>query len=292
MIEEPDDVAVPEDEESAFVPLPDVPKNIPQDERYLLLLTNALAVCEQYKPKFGKGRAGLEVDEFQRLYGADPFYKWMGVDSPLMYAAHKAAGGMTSIYRQLGIGVQWILNEVIQDYMGLTKEDANWTYQVPSSRPGIARSLSLDARIEVNKIQNEQAKRRFEVWMNRALDQLLLPKKSRQTITGAVFEARQGYKSQDSKRQNGDIANASNAYVHSYIPVLLVFSNQLPNVLAERYAGAQWLILRGTLDGSTLNSTYVFCRDVVGYDLAEFFQKHSNQIQTSMEKILKALLNP
>jgi hypothetical protein len=34
------------------------------------------------------------------MYGADPFCSWVGLDSPLMYAAHKAAGGMTSVYRQ------------------------------------------------------------------------------------------------------------------------------------------------------------------------------------------------
>jgi hypothetical protein len=41
------------------------------------------------------------------MYGADPFYHWVGLDSQLMYAAHKVAGGMTSIYRHLGIGCQW-----------------------------------------------------------------------------------------------------------------------------------------------------------------------------------------
>jgi len=31
------------------------------------------------------------------MYRSDPFYNWVGLDNPLMYAAHKAAGGMTSI---------------------------------------------------------------------------------------------------------------------------------------------------------------------------------------------------
>jgi len=37
-------------------------------------------------------------------------------------------------------------------------------------------------------------------------------------ILGVVFECRQGYKSKDSKRQNADIANASNAYKYQYLP--------------------------------------------------------------------------
>jgi len=69
-----------------------------------------------YKPKFGQGReGGLTADEFTTIYGADPFYHWLGLDSPLMYAAHKAAGGMTSVYRQIGIASQWIFNQVLQD---------------------------------------------------------------------------------------------------------------------------------------------------------------------------------
>ena len=103
-----------EDVEVPSVPPPDIPKTIPEDERYLILLTKPLEVCAKYRSKFGQGGTGVSVDEFQSLYGGDPFYSWMGLDSPLMYAAHKAAGGMTSVYRQLGIGAQWIFNQDIQ----------------------------------------------------------------------------------------------------------------------------------------------------------------------------------
>jgi hypothetical protein len=280
-----------EDIEVLSVPPPDISKTIPEDERYLILLTKPLDVCAKYRPKFGQGGTGVSVEEFQLLYGGDSFYSWMGLDSPLMYAAHKAAGGMTSVYRQLGIGAQWIFNQVLQDHLGLTKEEANWTYQVPSTNPEKVRSLSLDARLEPAKMKNAEAKARVQRWMDEAHKKLLLPQERSQIITGAVFEARQGYKSKDSKRQNADISNASNAYVHGYIPVLLLFSNQLDQVLAERYSGAQWLILRGVMGGSPLDSTYAFCRDVVGYDLAAFFERNSAKIRSNMEQTLKALLS-
>lgn len=107
-----------------------------KDEEYLRLLTQALDACIRYKPMFGRGRAGgTTLEEFQRFYGSDPFYSWIGLDSPLMYAAHKAAGGMTSVYRQLGIGCQWILNRVFQDKLGLSAEEATWSYQVPLGLP-------------------------------------------------------------------------------------------------------------------------------------------------------------
>ncbi len=90
-----------------------------RDERYVGLIMRALNVCARYKPMFGKGRkGGMTLRQFQRLYRSDPFYKWVGLDSPLMYAAHKAAGGMTSVYRQLGMGCQWGFQNILKDSLG------------------------------------------------------------------------------------------------------------------------------------------------------------------------------
>jgi hypothetical protein len=43
-------------------------------------------------------------------------------------------------------------------------------------------------------------------------------------LHGTVFEVRQGYKSKDSKRQNADVSNASNAYAKGYLPVNMILS--------------------------------------------------------------------
>ncbi|OIO93491.1 MAG: hypothetical protein COZ06_26115 [Armatimonadetes bacterium CG_4_10_14_3_um_filter_66_18] len=59
-----------------------------RDQRYLAILLDALHVCRQYKPKLGHGgSAGYSLREFQEVYGNDPFYRWMGLDNALMYAA-------------------------------------------------------------------------------------------------------------------------------------------------------------------------------------------------------------
>lgn len=100
------------------------------DEAYLRLVLDALEVCRRYRPKFGKGRSsGFILDEFRQVYQADPFYTWFGLDSPLVYAAHKAAGGITSVYRQIGIACERLIRQVFQDALGLTSEDAHWSYQ-------------------------------------------------------------------------------------------------------------------------------------------------------------------
>ena len=76
-----------------------------RDEQYRNILIDPIRVCADYLPKMG-GSDGIDQKTFVKLYGSDPLYHWMGFDSPLMFSAHKAAGGMTSLYRQLGIGTK------------------------------------------------------------------------------------------------------------------------------------------------------------------------------------------
>lgn len=262
------------------------------DDRYFKLLAGALRVCAKYKPMFGQGRkGGMTLAQFQTLYRADPFYNWMGLDSPLMYAAHKAAGGMTSIYRQIGIGCQWIFAAVLQDHLGLTEQQATWSYEVPNTKGG-THTLSLDGRIRVDDVRNKDARKRVERWVDEACDKVGLDAEDRADLHGVVFEVRQGYKSKDSKRQNADISNASNAYAKRYLPALFLVSTQIDGDVALRYTTARWLLLTGTTTGATTESGYAFCRDVVGYDLASFFERKSPDIKAELDKVLTALLEP
>lgn len=234
----------------------------------------------------------MTLQQFQVMYGADPFYSWLGLDSPMMYAAHKAAGGMTSIYRQVGIGGQWVFNKVLQDTLGLTKLQANWTYKVPKAEGG-TRSLSLDGRIELVDIKDAAARKRVKHWIDDGLRKVVVdPAAENAPKRGVVFEVRQGYKSKDSKRQNADIANAVHAYVEGYMPVVVVLSTQIDGDIVVRYTQARWLLLTGTKGGSPTESTYAFCRDILGYDLAGFFERNSPRFKAELEKVLIALLKP
>jgi hypothetical protein len=206
-----------------------------------------------------------------------------------MYAAHKAAGGMTSIYRQVGIGCQWLFHRLLQDQLGLSADQANWKYEVPVAGKK-TRTLSLDGRIAFSDIRDARAKARVERWVKATYNQLLLDAEVQQTIRGVVFEVRQGYKSKDSKRQNADISNAANAYAHLYVPVLLIFSTQIDSDVAARYVERQWLLLTGATAGAATESTYAFCRDVLGYDLAGFFARTSARFRVEVELVLKTLL--
>lgn len=68
------------------------------------------------------------------------------MDSPLLYTAQRISGGMTLLYRQIGIGCQWVLDRILQDNLGLTEAQASWPYTLPQPG-GKSQTLILDGRI-------------------------------------------------------------------------------------------------------------------------------------------------
>ncbi len=264
------------------------------DEQYLRIVLKRIRVSAKYRPKFGRGSQdkGLSLDEFQVLYGSDPFYSWFGLDNPLMYAAHKAAGGMTSIYRQIGIGCEELVRTILQDCLGLSVEDANWSYELPTSG-GKTRKLHLDGRVILDKIGDEDSRGRFHQWMKDSANLVNVDSDVSATLKGTVFEIRQGYKSKDSKRQNADIVNATNAYVQAYLPCALVLSTQIDSDILLRYRDRKWAILTGVIGTSDpLSSTYDFLQEVVGYDLAGFFSRNQDTLKSEIDSMLGKLLEP
>lgn len=139
------------------------------DERYLAIVRDAVAVCLRYKPKFGQGgKDGLTLERFQQLYQSDPFYSWFGLDSPLVYAAHKAAGGITSVYRQIGTAAEHVFRAVLQDTLDQSAEETNWSYTVPTTS-GKLRTLSLDGRISLAAVRNPERRAVVKNWIRQEL---------------------------------------------------------------------------------------------------------------------------
>lgn len=263
-----------------------------RDARYREVLIAPMRKCAEYLPKMG-GADEVDLAGFQVLYGGDPLYHWIGIDSDLMFAAHKAAGGMTSVYRQLGIGCERLFRAVLRDELILDAEQVKWSYEVLSgeadddAKPAVARTLSLDGRVELEDVADDDARFRVNEWIERqkqALD-ITVP------LKGAVFEVRQGYKSADSKRQNGDLSNAAQALGHGFLPTLTIMSTQINKVVRERYIIGNWAVLMGTVgEDDSMSSTFDFLRDVVGYDLESFFQRNTSVLRIETEGILRGLL--
>ena len=261
------------------------------DAIYLKTLLSPLRSSALYKPKFGRGSSpGLDLEDFRNLYGADPFYAWFGLDNSLIYTAHRAAGGMTSIYRQIGIGCERIFRQILQDQLHLSDEDTAWSHAVNDPDRG-SRTLSLDGRIPLESMVDDAERRRVREWLDDAARHLHLDSGISTALRGAVFEVRQGYKSKDSKRQNADIANAAAAYSQAYLPVVVLLSTQIDPDVASRYEAAKWVLLRGQIGvASSLVSTYSFMREVLGYDLAAFFERNKATLRSELASVLEALL--
>lgn len=265
-----------------------------RDALYREILVSPLRKSAEYLPKMG-GAGEVDLEGFTALYGEDPLYHWMGLDSPLMFAAHKAAGGMTSIYRQLGIGCERLVRQILQDELGLDAQQVTWSYEVlpdldtedDPRKSAKARVLSLDGRVELRHVVNPEARRRIEQWLTSQREQLAISA----DLRGAVFEVRQGYKSADSKRQNADLANAAQALGHGYLPVLMIMSTQINHVVQARYRIGRWSVLMGSVGTENPNdSTFDFMKNVIGYDLAGFFQRNTDQLRQGVESVLAHLL--
>ncbi|MFK2900201.1 hypothetical protein ISP15_07620 [Dyella jejuensis] len=264
-------------------------KAVATEKELLKKFLDPLKVCKRYKPKFGQGNKeeGVSLRQFTDLYGADPFYAWCGLNSELMYAAHKAAGGMTSVYRQIGIGCEHLFREIIINATGYKdRSSAAWSYKTKTGA-GKDKTLSLDGRLLFDDIRNGEVKQRVESWVADYCKIL----GAEMPVHGAVFEVRQGYKSKDSKRQNGDIDNIAVAWAQGYMPVFAIFSGQIDGDLVLRYRNSRGGILVGQTAGTSTESLFTFCREVLGFDLADFFRSNSPAIKKEMHETLEALLN-
>jgi hypothetical protein len=73
---------------------------------------------------------------------------------------------------------------MLQDYLGLSPEEATWSYVVGS------RKLSLDGRIEMDDVKKPEVKERIREWMEDTGRIANLPEHTLQNIKGCVFEIR------------------------------------------------------------------------------------------------------
>ena len=261
------------------------------DSTYLGILLSPLNECASHKPAFGgNDPKGVDIEQFKKMYGNDPLYHWVGLDSDLMYAAHKAAGGMTSIYRQLGIGCERLLRQIIQDEYQLDDTQVAWSYTYDKGNGTLA-THTLDACIKTDDIKNHIKREKFSDWLIATAHSMDYSESNVNALNGAVFEIRQGYKSADSKRQNADLRFGMRARSDdALLPVILIVSTQVNNNVFQRYRDQRLHMMLGILNGN--NSTFGFFSDVIGYDLADFFQRNSVNIRKRFEAIIQQLLAP
>ena len=232
----------------------------------------------------------MDVGAFRTFYTSDFFYDLVGLASDEVYAAQKAAGGMTSFYRQLGIACERLARSVFAHEFALTDEQVRWAYSVPVSEDK-SRVLTLDARLVPLDVENEAARSRLDRWLSQAVAAAGASDRVASTITGAVFDIRQGYKSADSKRQNADIGFGTKALMDGYLPCVLVFSGQVSQTVVARYRAQGLYVMLGSSSPLAHESTFDFFRNAVGWDLEAWLLTHRKVLRTEVQAILKHLLS-
>lgn len=256
-----------------------------KDREYLEELLSPLRITLNYRPKLGSGsHNGISPDEFRQIYSTDAFYHWLGLDLPEIYVAHRVAGGITSLYRQIGIGCERLIRKIFQDVLRLSESDLSWNYAI--SERGKQRTIHLDARIPLSSLADVATKQRLTNWVEAQCERMSVPREP----SGIVFEVRQGYKSKDSKRQNADLLSASRAYQSGYLPCMLVLSQQIDMDIKTRYQNAGWIVLTGDLVQDENHSTYAFMKRVVGYDLAAFLERNHQSLREQVYQLVRLLL--
>ena len=262
-----------------------------KDEKYLKIFLEPLKICAEYRPAFGSNKdEGISLSDFQVLYGNDAFYSWIGLDSPLVYAAHRASGGLTSIYRQIGIGSERLLQNIIMDNFSLSKECIEWKYNYVGSNKKTATHI-LDARISLKDLKEKDYKEKVQNWLNQSKKETSDPNYKKIQLKGAIFEIRQGYKSADSKRQNADLRFLANAYQNGHLPVIAILSSQVSETVIERYKRNGMLVLTGNKSNKATDSTFAFFKDVIGFDLEAFFERVSPKIKEEVHSLVNKLLS-
>ena len=262
-----------------------------QDYQFREVFLEPIRKCLDYEPAFGQGRgAGMSYAGFQQLYGGDPFYAWLGLDAPSVYAAHKAAGGLTSVYRQIGIGSERLFRAALAASFELSEQQMAWSYeyQKPDGKTG---RHTLDAHVALSDLSAASAKR-VETWLTQSVVAVRGDARSAGRLRGVVFEVRQGYKSADSKRQNADLRYGVRAYQAGLLPAFGIMSSQVSQPVLERYRNDGMLVLTGTNSNEPTTSTFAFFKHVVGYDLGDFFERNSIPLKAEIRAVIDKLLEP
>lgn len=76
------------------------------------------------------------------------------------------------------------------------------------------------------------------------------------------------------------------------LPVMMLASSQVNMAVRRRYHSSNLLVLIGSLSNDPTASTFAFYRDVIGYDLEDFFERYSGGIRSEVQAILVSLLTP
>ena len=260
------------------------------ERRYLDILLGRIMTCGRYAPKLGRGGGGgggLPHAAFQDLCRGDRFCGRLGMNSPAVYAARKPSGGLASLCRQIKSGRGGVLRGILRGGLGLPAADVRRPFKA-SGMDVASRTPRPDAWVYLGGIRDVAARNRFHAWMRGASASIGVGSGAAGAPRGAVFEARQGCKSRDSKRRTADMANAAMAHAQECLPCIAAPSSQTGSGILRQYR-EKWAVMTGADAGVLYTSTCDFVRGAVGHGLAGFFERSSEALQSEIDRVVALL---
>jgi len=228
-------------------------------------------------PKFGGGR-GVSLADWVETRNNDPLYSIVGLNDPTIYTAHAGSSVMTSVYRQLGVGIERLfrLISVSKDWINCSNPDElKWTFV---SSNGHNRELDLLIRRDMITDANKQ-RQLYEI------ASMMGEPPPIEEFRGIVFEIRQGYQSADSKRVAGDTEIVSRAREEGLLGVVVIASNSYNRGVIRNYraSGLPVLVPASGSEGNAGSCPYAFINDFLDYDLEAAFSRVGSTLR---ERIL------
>lgn len=227
-----------------------------------------LSICIRNLERAVDSTVFERVDERLEAFQSDPTWPIFGFDNHSFLLMQARGNFYTAIFRKVGDLFQECVAEIVEDRLGLSRADQEYSFDLEIN--GSMQNRSLDVGIDLDSITSESARRRAR----KALTQAGAPA----SVSVAVCEIRGCYMIGDSKRIQADEQAATAARAAGLLPVMLVFcttSLSSPIIRLRR----SWSLYEGM-------ETYDFLKNLTGFDLLGFLTEKEKEIRVVTDLIL------
>jgi len=234
------------------------------------LVKQHLGIARQYG---GFKRVPREVE----VFASDPVWSVFGMADVDLVRYKYIGNYITSIFRKFGDLYEGFVKEIVKHQLGLTDQDL--AYRTDIMIDGRARGRSIDLVILVDRVREEEARRRVE----RAMQTLLAENSGLEgditSFLGCGFEVRCCYQIGDSKRIQADEDMGISLREASMIPVLMIFcTNSLRSPVTR--LRRTWVVTEGM-------ESYEYLMALTGFDLYGFLGQRAEMLQQEMAKVME-----
>jgi len=202
--------------------------------------------------------------DFCRIMDADPAFSFLGLGDD-KYVIQRFGGNLiTSLHRKIGDMYEDIFQYLIKNKFSIPDSDLNFSVDVEIGERKQRRST--DGIIRIRYLADQSIASLDNSWKQGE---------------GLAFEVRSCYKIGDSKRIQADYDMALALDSLGYTPIMLIFCNTSLVSPVVRLRNS-WNLFEGS-------DTFVFIKELTGFDLLKYLNDNSTKYRSTIQKILTKL---